>query len=131
MDSAIMHTMQSSDDSMVLAVPDPPPPAMRNLRILYQLAATSAPALTSIRLRNHHGPGLRTRQSRPRHDYAARRFATPKNCAEGRRERAKNTSVPTTRRRPHPRAGPRRFMASRTIINHVLKTAKACSRATP
>ena len=39
MDSAIMHTLQSSDDSMVLAVPEPAAAAMANLKILYQLSA--------------------------------------------------------------------------------------------
>src|SRR5688500_11135949 len=41
MDSAIMHTVSSSsDDSMVLAVPEPAAAAMNNLKILYQLSAT-------------------------------------------------------------------------------------------
>ena len=40
MDSAIMHTMASNDDSMVLAVPEPAAAAMANLKILYQLGAT-------------------------------------------------------------------------------------------
>jgi signal transduction histidine kinase len=40
MDSAIMHTVPSSDDSLVLAVPEPAAAAMANLKILYQLAAT-------------------------------------------------------------------------------------------
>ena len=39
MDSAIMHTVQSSDDSLVLAVPEPAAAAMANLKILYQLSA--------------------------------------------------------------------------------------------
>jgi signal transduction histidine kinase len=39
MDSAIMHTL-SSEDSMVLAVPEPAAAAMANLKILYQLSAT-------------------------------------------------------------------------------------------
>lgn len=39
MDSAIMATMQSSEDSMVLAVPEPAAAAMGNLKILYQLGA--------------------------------------------------------------------------------------------
>jgi signal transduction histidine kinase len=39
MDSAIMATIDSSDDSMVLAVPEPAAAAMSNLRILYQLGA--------------------------------------------------------------------------------------------
>ena len=39
MDSAIMHTMPSNEDSMVLAVPEPAAAAMSNLKILYQLGA--------------------------------------------------------------------------------------------
>ena len=37
MDSAIMHTIQSNEDSMVLAAPEPALAAMANLKILYQL----------------------------------------------------------------------------------------------
>jgi signal transduction histidine kinase/pSer/pThr/pTyr-binding forkhead associated (FHA) protein len=39
MDSSIMHTLPSADDSMVLAVPEPAAVAMSNLKILYQLGA--------------------------------------------------------------------------------------------
>ena len=39
MDSAIMHTVPSSDDSMVLAVPEPAAAAAANLKALYQLSA--------------------------------------------------------------------------------------------
>jgi signal transduction histidine kinase/pSer/pThr/pTyr-binding forkhead associated (FHA) protein len=39
MDSSIMHTIPSADDSMVLAVPEPAAAAMSNLKILYQLGA--------------------------------------------------------------------------------------------
>jgi signal transduction histidine kinase/pSer/pThr/pTyr-binding forkhead associated (FHA) protein len=39
MDSAIMHSVASNDDSMVLAVPEPAAAAMANLKILYQLGA--------------------------------------------------------------------------------------------
>jgi len=39
MDSSIMHTIPSSEDSMVLAVPEPAAAAMTNLRVLYQLGA--------------------------------------------------------------------------------------------
>jgi signal transduction histidine kinase len=35
-----MHTLSSSEDSMVLAVPEPAAAAMANLKILYQLSAT-------------------------------------------------------------------------------------------
>jgi two-component system NtrC family sensor kinase len=40
MDSSIMHTVPSNDDSMVLAVPEPAAAAMANLKLLYQLNAS-------------------------------------------------------------------------------------------
>ena len=40
MDSAIMHTVASNDDSMVLAVPEPAAVAVANLKILYELSAS-------------------------------------------------------------------------------------------
>lgn len=39
MDSSIINTLPSSDDSMVLAVPEPAAAAMANLKILYRLSA--------------------------------------------------------------------------------------------
>ncbi len=39
-DSSIMHTIPSSEDSMVLAVPEPAAAAMANLKLLYQLNAS-------------------------------------------------------------------------------------------
>jgi two-component system NtrC family sensor kinase len=39
MDASIMHTVNSNDDSMVLAVPEPAAAAMTNLKLLYQLGA--------------------------------------------------------------------------------------------
>lgn len=39
MDSAIMHSIPSNEDSMVLAVPEPAAAAMTNLKMLYQLGA--------------------------------------------------------------------------------------------
>src|SRR5205085_8307094 len=37
--SAIMHAIPSSEDSLVMAVPDPTAAAMANLKLLYQLGA--------------------------------------------------------------------------------------------
>ena len=39
MDSAIMHTVASNEDSMVMAVPEPSAAAVTNLKLLYQLGA--------------------------------------------------------------------------------------------
>jgi GAF domain-containing protein len=40
MESSIMHALPSSDDSMVLAVPEPTAAAVTNLKLLYQLGAS-------------------------------------------------------------------------------------------
>ena len=40
MDSAIINTLPSNEDSIVLAVPEPAAAAMGNLKVLYRLAAT-------------------------------------------------------------------------------------------
>lgn len=50
MDSSIMHTMPSNDDSMVLAVPEPAAVAMANLKILYQLGATLGSSISTEQL---------------------------------------------------------------------------------
>src|SRR3954468_2905532 len=39
MEASIMHTVQSNDDSMVLAVPEPAAAAMTNLKLLYSLSS--------------------------------------------------------------------------------------------
>ncbi|HZK79746.1 MAG TPA: ATP-binding protein [Humisphaera sp.] len=46
MDSAIMATVPSNEDSMVLAVPEPAAAAMGNLKILYQLGAALGSSFT-------------------------------------------------------------------------------------
>src|SRR6476619_301760 len=46
MESSIMHTVQSNDDSMVLAVPEPAAAAMTNLKLLYQLGAALGSSFT-------------------------------------------------------------------------------------
>ena len=46
MESSIMHTVQSNDDSMVLAVPEPAVAAMGNLKLLYQLGAALGSSFT-------------------------------------------------------------------------------------
>ena len=48
MDSSIMHTIPSNEDSMVLAVPEPAAAAMTNLKILYQLGAALGQQLRHV-----------------------------------------------------------------------------------
>ncbi len=46
MESSIMQSIQSNDDSMVLAVPEPAAAAMTNLKLLYQLGAALGSSFT-------------------------------------------------------------------------------------
>src|SRR4051812_47753606 len=46
MEASIIHTVQSNDDSMVLAVPEPAAAAMTNLKLLYQLGAALGSSFT-------------------------------------------------------------------------------------
>ena len=48
MDSAIMHTVPSNEDSMVLAVPEPAAAAMTNLKILRAQSAAMAGGLERL-----------------------------------------------------------------------------------
>jgi two-component system NtrC family sensor kinase len=115
MDSSIMHTMQSNEDSMVLAVPEPAIAAMGNLKILYQLGTVL-------------GGGFEVDQVLEvvmdlvfEHDKAVRGFIllidertkelTPK-VVRSRDEENKNQD-------PHDSAPPK-INASRTIINYVI-----------
>lgn len=50
MDASIMHTMPSSGDSMVMAIPEPAAAAVSNLKILYQLGATLGSGFTTTQL---------------------------------------------------------------------------------
>ena len=103
MDSSIMHTVQSSEDSMVLAVPEPAAAAMTNLKLLYQLNAALG---SSVRHRpdprRRDGPGLRVHQGRPRHPDAGGRAdqrAGPQGRPHPRRGRQGRRRHPQRRRR--------------------------------
>jgi len=123
MDSAIMHTVQSSDDSLVLAVPEPAAAAMANLKILYQLAATFGSSFDVdqvieivmdlvfehvkadrgiIMLLNPDTDELIPKVARTREEQD--RISDPSETASSR--------------------GPDTIQASRTIVNHVLNTGE-------
>jgi two-component system NtrC family sensor kinase len=123
MDSAIMHTVQSSDDSLVLAVPEPAAAAMANLKILYQLAATFGSSFDVdqvveivmdlvfehvkadrgvIMLLNPGTDELIPKVARTRDEQD--RLSDPSETASSR--------------------GPDTIQASRTIVNHVLNTGE-------
>src|SRR4030095_7630644 len=50
MESSIINTVQSNDDSMVLAVPEPAAAAMTNLKLLYQLGAALGSSFTALQV---------------------------------------------------------------------------------
>lgn len=121
MDSAIMHT-QSSEDSMVLAVPEPAAAAMANLKILYQLSATFGSSfdadqvleivmdLVFEHVKADRGVILLLDPSSNE--------LIPK-VARTREEGERSDPNDTNSNRP-----PEKIQASRTIINHVLSTAQ-------
>ena len=118
MDSAIMHTVASNEDSMVLAVPEPAVAAMANLKILYQLGAALGSSFDEDRVldvvmdlvfehvKADHGIILmldeRTAELVPK----VVRARDEKDAA------------------PAPAGGGPKIHASRTIVNHVLKNAE-------
>jgi len=124
MDSAIMHTMQSSDDSMVLAVPEPAAAAMANLRILYQLAATFGSSfdvdqvceiimdLVFEHVKADRGMIMLLDDRNPEE-------LVPKVARTREEHERANDPAETASSR-----GPETIHASRTIINHVLKTGQ-------
>ena len=122
MDSAIINTLPSSEDSVVLAVPEPAAMAMSNLKILYRLSAALGSSFSMeqalevvmdlvfehvqadrgiIFLYNAHMGTLVSKVARLRDEERA-----PDDT---------RTGTPAT---------PDQIIASRTIINHVLTTSE-------
>ncbi len=129
MDSAIMHTVASNEDSMVLAVPEPAVSAMANLKLLYQLGSALGSSfdvdhvvevvmdlvfehvqadrgillLLDDRSGELHAKVVRTRDDEDR--------APGKTPGAGTNATSTRTEAPTP---------PEKIHASRTIINYVL-----------
>ena len=117
MDSAIMHTVQSSDDSLVLA------DARARRGGDGQSQQDSLPVIGNIRIqlrcrsgrRNRDGPGLRAREGRPRHHHAPQprnRRSDPKGGKAFAREEQDRLSDPSETASSR---GPDTIQASRTI----------------
>lgn len=123
MDSAIINTLSSNDDSVVLAVPEPAAAAMANLKILYRLSAALGSSFSIdqalevvmdlvfehvqadrgvILLRDAGGTQLVPKVARLREE--------------------EERSPEDTRTGATPPGG--KIQASRTIINHVLETGE-------
>ncbi|HXE53162.1 MAG TPA: FHA domain-containing protein, partial [Tepidisphaeraceae bacterium] len=130
MDSAIMHTVPSSDDSLVLAVPEPAAAAMANLKILYQLAAAFGSSfdvdqvlevvmdLVFEHVKADRGVILLLD---PKTEELTAKVARTREEQDRKDDPGETTSSPS----------PDTIQASRTIVNHVLKTAEGvlCSNA--
>ncbi|MGB7157141.1 MAG: ATP-binding protein [Tepidisphaeraceae bacterium] len=131
MDSAIMHTVPSNDDSMVLAVPEPAAAAMTNLKLLYQLGASLGSSfdveqvlevvmdLVFEHVKADHGIIMLVDERnadvipkivRTREDEARRSSADGKESNDANDDTAAGIRVGPTEK----------IHASRTIVNHVL-----------
>jgi signal transduction histidine kinase/pSer/pThr/pTyr-binding forkhead associated (FHA) protein len=141
MDSAIMHTIPSNEDSMVLAVPEPAAAAMSNLKILYQLGAALGSSFDInqvlevvmdlvfehvkadrgiILLLDNKTGELMPKVVRTREDDPVRKAHTgPPASAGGASPGGDGNGALVV-----DESDPPKIHASRTIINHVLKTAE-------
>ena len=146
MDSAIVHTVPSNEDSMVLAVPEPAAAAMGNLKILYQLGVALGSHFDVdqvlevvmdlvfehikadrgiILLSDEHNGELEPKVVRVRDEGS--RVRGHGSGAEG--ATSSDSSHHSEPRIPNPQAepgtpGPEGIHASRTIINHVLQSGE-------
>ncbi len=127
MDSAIVHAVPSSEDSMVLAVPEPAAAATANLKILYQLGAALGSSfnvdqvlevvmdLVFEHVKADRGIILLIDEKSNE--------VIPKVVRT--REDAESKPVETSSADGEPvRPAPEKIHASRTIINHVISTAE-------
>ncbi|MGH7179555.1 MAG: FHA domain-containing protein, partial [Tepidisphaeraceae bacterium] len=127
MDSSIMHTIQSNDDSMVLAVPEPAAAAMTNLKLLYQLGAALGSSFTIEQVLDvimdlvfehvQADRGLILLRSPPKDELVPKvvRVRVEQDSREGKGDTRTPSTAP---------AEPEKFHASRTIVNHVLATGE-------
>jgi two-component system NtrC family sensor kinase len=124
MDSAIMHTVASNDDSMVLAVPEPAAAAVANLKILYELSASLGSSfdedqvlevvmdLIFEHVKADKGIVLMLDSAR---EQLVPKVVRTRDETDGKAEKEQNKD-PNSSRFPQPE----KIHASRTIINHVL-----------
>lgn len=127
MDSSIMHTVVSNDDSMVLAVPEPAAAAVANLKILYELSASLGSAFDEDQVLEvvmdlifEHvkaDKGIVLMLDAQREQLVPKVVRTREENGGDRadKESANLIKVETSGKPP-----PEKIHASRTIINHVL-----------
>ncbi len=136
MDSAIMHTVASNEDSMVLAVPEPAVAAMANLKILYQLGATLGSSfdvdhvldvvmdLVFEHVKADHGIILmldeRTAELVPKVVRTREEGLGVRGQRSGGTHSAAAATAPSPTSNPQPLTPAPKIHASRTIVNYVL-----------
>jgi len=117
MDSAIMHAVDSSDDSMVLAVPEPAAAAIGNLKILYQLGAALGTTFSGDQvLEVVMDLVFETVQADRGFILLLNEEGQPIPKVVRKREEAEDEKIPV--------GDTPKIHASRTIINHVLNTGQ-------
>ncbi|MBC8105798.1 MAG: FHA domain-containing protein [Anaerolineae bacterium] len=147
MESSIINTVQSNDDSMVLAVPEPAAAAMTNLKLLYQLGAALGSSFTALQvlevvmdlvfehvtadrgmilLLDEKKNELVPKVVRVRDEDAERK---PSGNGNGSRSGAKSAGdtdapIPVASDDDEQPAEPPKFHASRTIVSHVLNSGE-------
>jgi signal transduction histidine kinase len=123
MDSSIMHTMPSNEDSMVMAVPEPAAAAVSNLKILYQLGAAlgtnfnvdQALEIVMDLVFEHvqADRGIILLLDEKRNELVPKIVRT-RDDSEERKDEDKSDGKPA----------PEKIHASRTIINHVISAGE-------
>jgi two-component system NtrC family sensor kinase len=125
MDSAIMHTMPSNDDSVVLAVPEPAAAAAANLKALYQLSAALG---SSFNVDQVLEVVMDLVFEHVKADRGIIILVDPKNgelIPKVVRVRDDADAKPTAAEADSAaKPAPEKIHASRTIINHVITTAE-------
>ena len=146
MEASIINTVQSNDDSMVLAVPEPAVAAMGNLKLLYQLGAALGSSftvqqvlevvmdLTFEHVKADRGMILltdeRTNELTPR-VVRVRREEEPARAKKDQKHLSDDTHLPISIEPDGDANGngekadePEKFHASRTIVNHVMSSGE-------
>jgi signal transduction histidine kinase/pSer/pThr/pTyr-binding forkhead associated (FHA) protein len=132
MDSAIMHTIPSNEDSMVMAVPEPAAVAMANLKILYQLGAALGSSfgtdqvmevvmdLVFEHVKADRGIVLLIDE---KSGELVPKVVRTRDESDGKEAKPRDDPSAPTPENPGPKI-PEKIHASRTIINHVLQNGE-------
>jgi two-component system NtrC family sensor kinase len=122
MDSAIMHTVASNDDSMVLAVPEPSAGAVASLKILYQLGAALG---SSFRIDQLLDVVMDLVFEYVKADRGIILLLDSMGDLQPKVVRTReDADSPSAKQNGDAKPGSEKIHASRTIINHVLRTGE-------